>query len=210
MNIINADFLSIEKVAILLEVVLSLLFIVYFIERCIFLHKGHANPLQFIDGIKTLITNGRTNEALTVCEAAHGPVAIIVKTAIVYDLKKNTNTREIVEAAAALEIPPLEKRLNSIKIIAQASSMIALIAAASMFAQAFSDMQKSTQYFKLNEIAATVNHMIYVIIFGLFLNVLATIGYSFLLGRVKRIVRNLQWTCNEILTFLNCHSNGQK
>ena len=210
MNLLSADFFAIGKGVMAMIVILFVLFIIYFIERCIFLHQSHINPQQFINGIKALVVNNRTNEALTVCEAAHGPIPVIIKTAIVNMQKNPVNADSTIESVALLEIPLLEKRLNSIKIIAQASPLLSLLGAASMFAKAFFDMQATGRYFFLNDIATVVNNMLLVIIFGLLLNIMATIGYSFLFGRVNRITREIEWTCNEIISFLNMHKNESK
>lgn len=210
MNLLSVDFFSIGKGVMAIIIILFVLFVIYFVERCIFLHQSHTKPQTFMNGIKALIINGRTNEALTVCEAAHGPIPVIIKTAIVNMHKNPVNAESTIESIALLEIPLLEKRLNSIKIIAQSAPLFSFIGAASMFAKAFCDMQSAGRYFFLNDIATVVSNMLLVIICGLFLNLIATIGYSFLFGRVKRITRDIEWACNEIISFLNINKNDQK
>ena len=61
---------------------ISLLVFVLFIERSLFLHKGQIGTQDFLGGIKNLVRKKRLVEALTLCEDTPGPMARIMKSAL--------------------------------------------------------------------------------------------------------------------------------
>ena len=62
----------------------SVLGFVLFIERALFLHKGQIGTEDFLSGIKNLVGKKRLVEALTLCEDTPGPMARIVKSALLH------------------------------------------------------------------------------------------------------------------------------
>ena len=63
---------------------LAVLLLVLFIERLLFLHRGQIRAQAFVDGIKNILAKRRLVEALTVCEETPGPVAAVVKAALLH------------------------------------------------------------------------------------------------------------------------------
>ena len=62
----------------------SLLGFVIFIERSLYLHKGQIGTEDFLSGIKNLVRKKRLVEALTLCDDTPGPMARIVKSALLH------------------------------------------------------------------------------------------------------------------------------
>src|SRR5688500_3918822 len=61
---------------------LALLGLILFIERALFLHRVQIPAKTFLVGIKNALAKRRLVEALTLCEEAPGPVAVVVKAAL--------------------------------------------------------------------------------------------------------------------------------
>ena len=61
---------------------LALVGLMLFIERTLYLHRGQIRAKAFLDGIKNALAKRRLVEALTLCEEAPGPVAAVVKAAL--------------------------------------------------------------------------------------------------------------------------------
>ena len=63
---------------------LGLLGVMFFIERALYLHRGQIRAKAFVDGIKNTLVKRPLIEALTVCEETPGPVAAVVKAALLH------------------------------------------------------------------------------------------------------------------------------
>ncbi len=106
---------------------LSMLGFVFFLERALFLHKGQIGTAKFIEGIKNLARKRRVMEALTVCEETPGPVASVVKAALLHYREDESRLRGAIQAMALVEIPTLERRLGTIAVIAKVAPLLGLL-----------------------------------------------------------------------------------
>lgn len=97
------------------------------IERTLYLHRGQIKAKAFIDGIKNILAKRRLVEALTVCEETPGPVAAVVKAALLHADDSAEAMRFHVQEAAVIELPALERRLGSIAAIAQVAPLVGLL-----------------------------------------------------------------------------------
>src|SRR5207244_256045 len=53
-----------------------------FIERFLHFHRAQINSMEFLNGVRTVLKRDNVVEALSICDATPGPVARLVKTAI--------------------------------------------------------------------------------------------------------------------------------
>src|SRR5882757_3745079 len=88
--------------------------LVLFIERTLYLHRGQIRSKPFVEGIKNTLEKRRIVEALTLCEETPGPVAAVVKAALLHAGNDAEQMRFAVQEAAVVEIPSLERRLGAL------------------------------------------------------------------------------------------------
>src|SRR6186713_305940 len=94
---------------------LAILGLMLFIERTLYLHRGQIpSSKAFLQGIKNALAKRRLVEALTLCEEAPGPVAAVVKAALLQSNATADEMRYHVQEAAVVELPALERRLGAI------------------------------------------------------------------------------------------------
>lgn len=184
--------------------ILALAFIAttLFVERLLFLHKGQIRALSFLMGIKNLLKKHRLLEALTVCEETPGPMAQVVKTALLHHDKPEAMLRGEVERAALLQLPVIERRLGSLLIIAQIAPLLGLLGTLIAFLHGFLKMQAAGPYAQAALFAADIIDALICLILGLVLSITAYIGHHFLKGRVRAIVHDIEWAGSDILQFL--------
>lgn len=187
----------------MLLVVLAFLICIYTIERAIFLHSGNVKPQQFIDGIIALLKNKRYNEAVTICEETAGFVPNIVKIALVFHKNVPEKMEYAVQNFVISIIPTLERRLRSIALLGKIAPVVSCIGACIILANFIGHTQMSTTYIQTESLFIIFKDVLKIISFGLFLNICANIGYSFLYGRVRRLINNMEWSYNEIINFLS-------
>ena len=107
--------------------VIGFICLVLVIERTLFLHRGQIKSTEFISGIKNILAKRRIVEALTVCEETPGPVAAVVRAALLHADDDGDKMRFYVQEAAVIEVPALERRLGSIAAIAQVAPLLGLL-----------------------------------------------------------------------------------
>src|SRR6058998_46161 len=97
---------------------LSAIVIVVFIERLLHYHRAQINSMEFLNGVRNVLKRDNVVEALAICEATAGPVARLVKVAILNRDKGREGVRESLEEAGLMEVPRLEEKLNVLATLA--------------------------------------------------------------------------------------------
>ncbi len=119
---------------------------VVFIERALFCHRSQINSAEFLNGVRTVIKRGNVVEAIAICDATAGPVARLVKAAILHREQGRERVREAVEEAGLIEVPRLEEKLNLLATIAQISPLLGLFGTIVGFIQVFMYLQAAGLY----------------------------------------------------------------
>src|SRR5664280_3903432 len=88
--------------------------IVVFIQRYLHYHRAQINSIEFLNGVRNVLRRDNVVEAISICDATPGPVARIVKTAILNRDRGRERVREAVEEAGLTEVPRLEEHLNPV------------------------------------------------------------------------------------------------
>lgn len=180
--------------------VISLIGFVLFVERAMFLHKGQIGTDDFLSGIKNLVRKKRLVEALTLCEDTPGPLARIVKAALLNAGEAKEQIYSAIQAAAIVEIPALERRIGTIASIARIApmlgflgTMIAVIQALYQLEAANADSAEFSQLLAQSLITSAV---------GVAIAVMATAAHHFLHGRVRALVHEFEWVGLKSYEFL--------
>src|SRR5579862_2560604 len=120
--------------------------IVVFIERVLHCHRAQINSAEFLNGVRNVLKRDNVVEAISICDATPGPVARLVKTAILNRDKSRDRVREAVEEAGLSEVPLLEERLNLIATIAQIAPLLGLFGTVIGFMEIFQKLHQSGLY----------------------------------------------------------------
>lgn len=174
--------------------------IVVFIERTLFLHRGQIRSKAFISGIKNILAKRRIVEALTVCEETPGPVAAVVKAALLHADDDADKMRFYVQEAAVVELPALERRLGAIAAIAQVAPLVGLLGTIIGMVVTFQSFE--SDYATSSVLAKGMWQALLSTAGSLMIAIPAHLAYHFLVGRVRAIVRDIEWSGNEIMKYL--------
>jgi biopolymer transport protein ExbB len=188
--------------------VLGLLFAVLFLERTLYLHRGQIRAKAFVDGIKNILAKRRLVEALTVCEETPGPVAAVVKAALLHADANADEMRFHVQEAAVVELPALERRLGSIAAVAQVAPLIGLLGTVLGMITTFLAFEKD--YMAATALARGMWQALLSVAGSMMLAIPAHLAHQFLSGRVRAIVRDVEWSANEIMKYLLIEYRGAK
>ena len=181
---------------------MSLIGFLVFIERVLYLHRGQIRSSEFVTGIKNIVRKQRLVEALTLCEETPGPVPNLVKASLLHFGEDEEKIRYEIQEAALVEIPVLEKRLGTLAALAKSAPLVGLLGTVLGLAQTFYDMQESGNYSDATVLSNGMWQSLLTTAFGLAIAVLTFLGFHFLHGRVRALVRDMEWTGNEMLKFI--------
>ena len=181
--------------------------ITIFFERTTFFQKVQINASDFLDGIINLLKKNRSLEALTLCEETRGPVAALVRAALLHRNSSKQEIQEAIQSVAMLEIPTLAKRQRLLGTVAGLSPMLGLLG--SVLACLDSLQRLGSQ-------AATVNlnpdfsSALLTTALGLSIAMLAYCGKEFLRSRVDSIIRDMEWSAHGIYRYLTLEAQGDQ
>ena len=187
---------------------ISLLGFVLFIERSLFLHKGQIGTQDFLSGIKNLVRKKRLVEALTLCEDTPGPMARIMKSALLNYGKSRDTIRSAIQSAAIVEIPTLERRIGTIAALARVAPLLGFLGTIIAALQALYLLDS------FNGDSGVLSRLLAEALItsasGLAISVMAMLAYHFLFGRVRALVHDFEWVGHDIHEFLSTQSDAEE
>src|SRR3954462_9144742 len=114
-----------------------------FIERVLHCHRAQINSSEFLNGVRTVLKRDNVVEAISICDATPGPVARLVKTAILNRDYGRERVRESLEETGLAEVPRLEEKLNLLATIAQLAPLLGLLGTILGFIRIFTRMENA-------------------------------------------------------------------
>jgi len=183
---------------------------VVFIERALFCHRSQINSAEFLNGVRTVIKRGNVVEAISICDATPGPVARLVKAAILHREQGRDRVREAVEEAGLTEVPRLEEKLNLLATIAQISPLLGLFGTVVGFIRMFMNLQSAGLYAHISgdhSLAEGVWEALICAAGGIAVAIPAHAGYNYLVSRVNKIVLDMERAAAEIVNIVT--ENGK-
>ena len=178
----------------------SLIGFVIFIERTLYLHKGQIGTEDFLAGIKNLVRKRRLVEALALCEDTPGPLARIVKSALLHYSESKEIIHSAIEGAAIVEIPVLERRIGTLATLARVAPMLGFLGTLISTLQALYFLEAANA--DSGEFSRLLAEALITSASGLAIGVMAVLANHFLLGRVRALVHDFEWVGHEIFEFL--------
>lgn len=182
--------------------ILAVIAVMLFTERLLFLHRGQIRSTEFVDGVKNILKKRRIVEAILVCEETPGPVAAVVKAALVHAGDDEVRMRYAVQDAAVVELPALERRLGSIAAIAQVAPLVGLLGTILGMVVTFGAFMEGGEYATARALAGGMWQALVTAGAALALAIPAHLAHHLLQGRVRAIVRDVEWAGNEIMRYL--------
>lgn len=176
--------------------------IVVFIERFLYCHRAQINSTEFLNGVRTVLKRNNVVEAISICEATPGPVARLVRTAILSREHGRERIREALEEAGLAEVPRLEEKLNLLATIAQLAPLLGLLGTVLGFIQTFMAMQQEGLNAHFGLLSEGIWKALICAAAGLAVAIPAHAGYNYLVSRVNSIVLDMERAATEIVNIV--------
>lgn len=185
--------------------------IVIVIERILHCHRAQINSLEFLNGVRNVLKRDNVVEAISICDATPGPVARLVKTAILNRDRGRDRVREAVEEAGLTEVPLLEERLNLLATIGQIAPLLGLLGTIIGFIRIFTRLQADGFYASVSggehSLAAGIWEALICAAAGIAVAIIVHASYNYLVNRVNKIILDMERAAGEIVNIVT--ENGK-
>ena len=175
---------------------------VLFLERIFHLHRAQIKPDDFLNGIYTVVNRGNMAEAVSICDQTPGPVAHMVRTALLHSDEPPEELKQTVTKAGLGEVPRLEKNMGGLLTIAQVTPLLGLMGTIIGLIRIFMVMEQNAPLAEISDLSAGIWQALITSAVGICVSIPAFAAYNFLLSRVETITLNMEYAAEEIFRFL--------
>lgn len=202
------EFLSKGGPLMWLIVACSVVAIGYFFDRLFHFHRASIDTRDFVTGIRNLLQRGQTTEALAMCDDTPGPVAQVVKAAVLNHQRPRDEMREAIQDVARAEVARLERGLVVIATVAQIAPLLGFLGTVTGMIRMFMVIQQAPLP-NPGDLAGGIWEALLTTAAGLAVAIPTYLAYNFLVTRVQNLVLDMERAANEIVAALTA-AGGSK
>ena len=197
--LLDSGYLSIAIVLILL--VLFIIGLYIFVERYTAIKAAGADDQGFMDRIRMEISNGNMANARALCATTDSPVARMVDKGLQRIGRPLRDIDAAIENVGNLEVFRLERGLSTLASIAGAAPMIGFFGTVTGMISAFYEMSTADNITP-DVLAGGIYSALLTTAAGLFIGILAFVGYNLLVASVERVVYKIERSTTEFMDLL--------
>jgi biopolymer transport protein ExbB len=175
---------------------------VIFFERLFNLHRAQIKADDFLKGIYNVLRQRNYVEAVSICDETPGPVAHMVRSAVLHHDEDPERIRRAIEETGFVEVPRLEKNLGLLATLAKVTPLIGLLGTILGMMRVLLVAQQKAPLIQSGDLMAGLWQAMICAAAGLLVAILAYAGYNFLVTRVESIVLDMEKSSGDIVTFL--------
>jgi biopolymer transport protein ExbB len=173
-----------------------------FLERLLQYHREQINSGEFLNGVRNVLKRDNVVEALAICDATPGPVARLVKVAVLNRERSRFAVQEALEDAGAWEVTRLEQKLHLLATIAQIAPLMGLLGTVLGFMDVFKEIEAAGLSAHASQLSKGIWEALTCTAAGLAVAIPAYAGYNYLVGRVNAIVLDMEQASSEIVNIV--------
>lgn len=175
---------------------------IVFLEKLFYLHRIQINVGELIKGLINVMRKGNVVEAVSLCEDTPGPVAHILKTAILSSENADSDIAQSVQDAALGEIPRLEARMNILATIAYITPLLGLLGTVIGMIGVFNTINTLGAFVNARDLAKSIGEALYTTAGGLCVSIPCYVAYNYLVSRIESITIDMEKAASEMIYFL--------
>lgn len=176
--------------------------VLLFLERLFHLHRARIQQEDFLNGIYTVVNRGNTAEAVSICDQTPGPVAYMVRIALLHADEKPEELKETIAKAGLKEIPRLERNMGGLLTIAQITPLLGLLGTVVGLISVFMSLEANAPLVEICDLSGGMWRALATTAYGLCVSIPSFAGYNFLVSRVERITLDMEYVAEEIYRFI--------
>jgi biopolymer transport protein ExbB len=172
--------------------ILSILAIYVIAERWRFVNNSRMEVDPFLNNIETLLKSGDQARALDHCDKYNKPLARILKSGIRRLGRPIRDIEDAIHNAGKKEIYGLETRMNWLATIAGVAPLVGFTGTVTGMIRAFMDIQSLQGNVNPSVLAGGIWEALITTATGLIVGIIAYGFYNYLIGRINRMVFELE------------------
>ena len=185
---------------------LSVVALYIFIERWLTIKRAGKVDDNFMNNIRAAVVAGNIQGAKALCASTDTPTARMVEKGLNRIGKPLKEIDAAIENVGNLEIFKLEKGLSTLASIAGAAPMIGFFGTVTGMIIAFHTMATADSVGPA-QLAGGIYQALTTTAFGLFIGIIAFVGYNLLVARVDKAVFNMEKSTVDFMDLLQEPSN---
>ena len=174
-----------------------------FLERVLHYHRAQINSTEFLTGFRNVLKRENIIEAISICDATPGPVARLVKVALLNRERGREGMREALEEAGLMEVPRLEKRLSLLATVAQIAPLLGLMGTVLGFIRVFYQLEQAGLSAQVGDLSSGIWQALICTAGGLAVAIPSYAAYNYLVSRVNSIVLDMEKASMEIVNMIS-------
>ena len=173
-----------------------------FIERSLHLHRARIKSDDFCKGIFNILKRQNVAEALTICDETPGPVAYIVRTAILNRDDGREAVQSAMEEASSAEISRMERRLVVVATVAQVAPLLGLLGTVLGMVESLVVMQQAAPLIQAADVTGGLLRALVTTAAGLAVAIPCYAAFNLLVVKIDRIVLDMERAAAETVAFI--------
>jgi biopolymer transport protein ExbB len=180
---------------------LSIYALYIFIERYMSITKAANIDQSFMVNIRTNVQNGNIDAAKALCSNTDTPVARMIEKGLVRIGKPLNDINAAIDNVGNIELGKLEKNLSTLATISGAAPMIGFFGTVTGMISAFREMSL-TENITPDVLAGGIYQALLTTAFGLFVGIIAFVGYNYLVALVDKVIFQMEARSSEFMDLL--------
>ncbi len=172
------------------------------IERFFTLRRAKIDTREFMDTMRTVLRQNRTQEAIEICDETDGPIARITKAGILKHDRSKDEIREAVEDASHLEIPRLERYMSALATCANIAPLLGLLGTVAGMIKAFAEIQDKEGQVNPSDLAEGIGNALVTTASGLTVAIPTLVIYNYFVSRVENMILEMEVSASELVELL--------
>jgi biopolymer transport protein ExbB len=179
----------------------GLAFVLIF-DRLLYLHRARIDVSEFLRGLCNVLRRGNLEEAVAICDDTPGPVAQVVRAAVLRCGGGRHNMERAIRETSFTEIPRMERNLPLLATLAHLSLLLGLLGTVIGMILLFKNFEGVGAYVETKQLASGLWVALISTATGLSVAIPIFGFYNFLVGRVEQLVLDMDKAGMEIMHFL--------
>ena len=173
-----------------------------FVERLLLIKNSSKTPADFKDRIRSMVLSGEVDGAKLLCAQTDTPVARMIEKGISSIGSPLKNIEVSIENTGKIEIYQLEKNLSMLATISGVAPMIGFLGTVTGMIQAFIAIAQEEGAVSPKLLSSGIYEAMITTAAGLFVGILAYLGYNYLVTRVQKLVHKMEYSAIDFVDLL--------
>jgi len=184
----------------------SLVGLFIIVERLLHLHRAKINVPEFLRGLTNILKRGRVEEAVAICDETPGPVAHVVRAAILRCDQDEPALRQAIQEVSLSEVPRLEKNVKILGTVAHVAPLLGFLGTVMGMIGMFVVMRTEGFLATSADLAENVLYALLTTAAGLVVAIPAYTFYNIIVVKVEALLLDMDKAASEMIYFLT-HSD---